>query len=304
MIDWGDLRFFAALARAGSLSGAARELRVDHATVGRRVAALERSLGLRLIDRLPRSAPLTPHGLAVAAALAAVENGVVAIERLARLAATPVANVRVSAPPGLAAYVIAPRLAAFQRAHPSVAIILSGASGAAALDRGEADVAVRMGRPEEPGVVAKRIGRARFALYATPEIARAPRGDWRYIGFDATLDHVTSQRWLKTLAGERELAFRGSDLFSQAQAARAGVGVVVLPRFVGDGDPALVELTVETAPPTQDFWLLAYPDIRRAPATRAVMAFLETTVGADCPLNQRGRLPSALAGLTKAPHSS
>ena len=287
MVDWDDLRIFAALAQAGSLSAAARGLGVDHATVGRRVAALERALGLRLIDRLPRSAPLTAHGVAVAAALAPMENAAVAVARLARLAKQPAATVRVSAPPALAAYVIAPRLAAFQRAHPAVTIALAGAPGAAALDRGEADIAVRMGRPEETGLVAKRIGSARFALYAAPENAGAPRETWRFIGFDAPLDHVTSQRWLRMLAGGRELAFRASDLFSQAQAARAGLGVVVLPRFVGDGDPGLVELAVEPPPPTQDFWLLVYPDARRAPATRAATAFLTETIGRACPLARR-----------------
>jgi DNA-binding transcriptional LysR family regulator len=288
MLDWRDLRFFVALARAGSLSAAARALRVDHATVGRRVAALERTLGLRLIDRLPRSAPLTPEGVAVAAALAPMESAAVAVERLARLAkASPAATVRVSAPPALAAYVIAPRLAAFRQAHPSVTIVLSAASAAAALDRGEADVAVRMGRPTEGGLIAKRIGRARFALYAAPDVARTPREEWRFIGFDAALDQVTSQRWLNALVGERALAFRASDLFSQAQAARAGLGVVVLPRFMGDGDPALVEASVEAPPPTQDFWLVSYPDIRRAPATRAVTAFLAEAVGRACPLAER-----------------
>jgi DNA-binding transcriptional LysR family regulator len=289
MIDWDDLRVFAALARAGSLSAAARELGVDHATVGRRVAALERALALRLIDRLPRRAPLTPRGVAVAAALAPMEGAAISVERLARLAKAPAASVRVSAPPALAAYVIAPRLAAFQRAHPDVTIALAGASGAAALDRGEADVAVRMGKPEETGLVVKRIGRARFALYAAPEVARAPREAWRFIGFDAALDGVTSQRWLKALAGKRELAFRASDLFSQAQAARAGLGVVVLPRFVGDGDPGLVEIiSVEPPPPTQDFWLLVYPDVRRAPATRAVTAFLAEAIARACPPPGRG----------------
>jgi DNA-binding transcriptional LysR family regulator len=287
MVDWDDLRIFSVLARAGSLSAAARELGVDHATVGRRIAALERALGLRLIDRLPRRAPLTPHGLAIAAALAPMEAAAIGVERLARLAKRPAANVRVSAPPALAAYVIAPRLAAFGRAHPDVTIALSGMPGAAALDRGEADVAVRMGKPEETGLVVKRIGRARFALYAAPDVARAPRQTWRFIGFDAALDGVTSQRWLQALAGEAEIAFRASDLFSQAQAARAGLGAVVLPRFVGDGDPALVELSVETPPPTQDFWLLVYPDVRRAPATRAVTTFLAETIGRACPLPGR-----------------
>ena len=151
-----------------------------------------------------------------------------------------------------------------------------------------------MGRPTEGELIVKRIGRARFALYAAPDVARAPREEWRFIGFDAALDQVTSQRWLNALVGERALAFRASDLFSQAQAARAGVGVVVLPRFMGDGDPAFVEVSVEKPPPTQDLWLVSYPDIRRAPATRAVTAFLAEAVGRACPLAERGvRSPPA-----------
>ena len=209
--------------------------------------------------------------------------------------AAPAANVRVSAPPALAAYVIAPRLPAFQSAHPNVAIVLSATPGAAALDHGEADVAVRMGRPTEAGLVAKQIGRAHFALYGAPQSARTPREDWRYIGFDAALDHVTSQRWLKTLAENRELVFRANDLFSQAQAARAGLGVTVLPRFVGDGDSQLVELPVDPPPPTQDFWLLVYPDARRAPATRAVAAFLAETVGRACPMAENSRAAGGIA---------
>ncbi len=293
MIDWRDLRIFLTLAEVGSLSAAARALRVDHATVGRRVAALERALGLRLIDRLPRSAPLTPHGVAVAAALAPMAASAVAVERLARLAkAAPAATVRVSAPPAAAAYVIAPRLAAFRRAQPTIAIALSAASGAAALDRGEADIAVRMGRPAQPGLIARRVGCARFALYASPQVARTARDAWSFIGFDATLDHVTSQRWLRTLAGDRPLAFRASDLFSQAEAARAGLGAVVLPRFMGDGDPALVELRVDPPPPTQDYWLVSYPDLASASATRATMAFLAETIGRACPLAAPAARPS------------
>lgn len=104
MIDWQDLVHFASLARHGSLSGAGRALGVDHATVGRRIAALERALGLRLIDRLPRSSPLTADGQAVAALVSGMEDSVEAIQRYARGAsAAPVSTVRISAPPSIAA---------------------------------------------------------------------------------------------------------------------------------------------------------------------------------------------------------
>ena len=111
MFDWQDLKHFVALARTGSLSAAARELGCDHATVGRRVAALEQALGLRLIVRLPRSTPLTQDGQAIAGLAAEIEAQSQAIARHARSAgATPQAGVRISAPPSIAAHILAPRI--------------------------------------------------------------------------------------------------------------------------------------------------------------------------------------------------
>ncbi len=99
MFDWQDLKHFVALARTGSLSAAARELGCDHATVGRRVAALEQALGLRLIVRLPRSTPLTQDGQAIAGLAAEIEAQSQAIARHARSAgATPQAGVRMVRP--------------------------------------------------------------------------------------------------------------------------------------------------------------------------------------------------------------
>jgi DNA-binding transcriptional LysR family regulator len=114
MFDWQDLKHFVVLARTGSLSAAAREMGCDHATVGRRVAALEKALGLRLILRLPRSTPLTQDGKMIAGLAAEIENQSHAIVRHARSAGeTPQTQVRISAPPSIAARVIAPEIAKF-----------------------------------------------------------------------------------------------------------------------------------------------------------------------------------------------
>jgi DNA-binding transcriptional LysR family regulator len=291
MANWQDLRFLAALARVGSLSAAARELGVDHATVGRRVAALERDLSLRLIDRLPRRSPLTADGAAIAALAAEMERAAHAIERRARgLAASPSAAIRVSAPPAVAARLIAPRVAEFHRANPRIALVLIGASQNAALDRGEADVAVRLSRPTENDLLIRRIGVMRFALYATPQLAASPPERWVFIGYDSALDHTPQQVWLRSILAGRPIAFQASDLFGQAEAARAGLGVVVLPHFMGDGDRALTRLPT-APPPNRDIWLVSYPDLKRSPAIRAVMDFLAESIGKACPV----RAPSTQA---------
>ncbi len=149
MIDWQDLLHFVVLARTGSLSAASRALGVDHATVGRRIAALERALDLRLIDRLPRSSPLTSDGRAIEELAMEIEERVEAIRRYSRgAAAKSVSAIRVSAPPSIAAHLIAPGIADFRLKHPDITLTVSGKTEAVALDRGEADIDVRMTRPE------------------------------------------------------------------------------------------------------------------------------------------------------------
>ncbi|WP_084803202.1 LysR family transcriptional regulator [Bradyrhizobium sp. NAS80.1] len=159
MFDWQDLHFFNVLAQHGSLSATARELGVDHATVGRRIASLETALGLRLIDRLPRSCPLTEDGVAVAELTRQMEADAQAVLRRARGSASLLAaTVRVSAPPALATFCIAPCVGELRRAHPNLKLVLQGSSSIAALDRGEADIAVRlsniMDRRETPTAAA------------------------------------------------------------------------------------------------------------------------------------------------------
>jgi DNA-binding transcriptional LysR family regulator len=290
MFDWQDLHFFAVLARTGSLSAAARELGVDHATVGRRIAALERSLGIRLIDRLPRSSPLTAQGAAMSGRVAELEEMVHAIRRHARgVAASPPTTVRVSAPPTVAARLIAPDVAAFHRAHPNITLVLLGSKDIVALNRGEADIAVRMVRPEEKRLLIRKIGVMRFGLYAAPSYAGLPPEKWVFIGYDTARENLTQQTWLRSVAAGRPIVFQASDVFGQQEAARAGLGAVALPRYVGDPDPALIRLPAQPRPPNRDLWLITYPDLGRSPAIRAVMALLAESVRRACPLREKAR---------------
>jgi DNA-binding transcriptional LysR family regulator len=192
--------------------------------------------------------------------------------------------VRVSASPAVAVRLIAPYVADFHRACPGITLVLSGATHHAALDRGEADLAVRLSRPLEPDLVAQRIGVIRFALYATPEHAALPAEQQAFIGYDAVLEHVTQQVWLRSLLAGRPVVFQASDLFGQQEAARAGLGAVVLPCFMGDDDAALVRMPTPSTPPTREIWLVTYPDLKRSPAIRTVMKFLADVVGRGCPV--------------------
>ncbi len=275
MFDWQDLYYFTVLARTQSLSAAARELQVEHATVGRRIDALEKSLGLRLVDRLPRSRPLTEDGRALARLAGAMTEIATGVEQLSRIASIEVAGtVRVSAPPSLASHCIAPCMAALRERHPKLNVVLLPSRSRVALDRGEADIALRTVRPEEEALVRRKIGVVRFALYGSPGFGEQPADQWRFIAYDESGDALPQQAWLHQIRRHRPVVLAASDLAAQQMAARSGLSAVVLPTIVGDSDAMLQRLAVEGEAPSRDLWLAVFPDLRRSPAVKAVMDFL------------------------------
>lgn len=276
MFDWEDLRHFAALARESTLSAAARHLGVDHATVARRIVALEAALGLKLVDRRPRTYALTPDGTRIAALAARMETEAFAVDRAARAKTSGLAGeVAVSAPPLVASALIAPRLGELRTRHPEICLRLIGEKRSASLSRREADLVLRLSRPAEQSLVVRRIGTLSFALYGAPDyLARRSAADYEFIGYDENLEQVPQQQWLSALAGSRTIVLRSDDIAAHHAAARAGVGLAALPRFLGDGDRSLAAVAVKAKPVAREVWLAVHRDLRGAPAVRAVMDFL------------------------------
>ncbi|PFH29533.1 LysR family transcriptional regulator [Burkholderia sp. JKS000303] len=292
-MSWDDLRYFLAVMRGGSLSAAARALQVQHSTVARRIDALESALGIRLFDRLPRGWPPTDEGLQLAEHAARVEADVHAFARAAQGAATLDGVVRVSASPVFASHFLAPRLARAQRAWPALRIDLMGEMHAANLYAREADLAVRLSRPSEPGLAARRLGTMRFALCASPDWAAAPPDTWAFLGYDDALAQMPQQQWLERFAAGRRFAFIANDLAALHRACVAGAGIALLPRFLVDdraldtdenantGVPATVAASSAPAPLVEltaaphcdverEIWLVVHPDVRRSPRVQRV----------------------------------
>lgn len=276
MADWEDLHHFVTLAREGTLSAAARTLGVDHATVARRVAALEESTGLKLIDRRSRATTLTDEGKRIAVVAAPMEEAAFAVGRAAQAAKPGVdGEVTISAPPNFASSVIAPQLVRLRQQYPGIRIKLIGEKRRASLSRREADVALRLMRPVEAGLFVRRIGSFGFSLYgAASYLERTPPHAFAFIGYDASMAESPQEVWLRTIIGEREVVLRTNDLEAQAAAARAGLGIAALPHYLGDGDPDLQRHVVAERPISRDVWLAVHRDLRQLPAVRAVMDFL------------------------------
>jgi DNA-binding transcriptional LysR family regulator len=275
MTNWDDIRLFLELAREGSLSAAARRLKVDHSTVARRIAALERDLGLRLFDRLARGYALTEEGETLRGTAERMEAEAIALQRQASGRPALQGNVRITTSPMFASLFLAPRLVDFRHRHPDIRIVLSGDNRVVNLNRREADIAVRLAKPSEGGLIARRMGAVGFGLYASRRyLAGTKPKDYGFLGYDEALGHIEQQKWLEQQLRGRPVVFLCSDMATMYHAACAGMGVAVLPHFVGTTDPQLRRVPTETASADREIWLMVHPDLRRAPRIRVVMDYL------------------------------
>src|SRR3954451_23621077 len=173
-MEWDEVRNFLAVARSGSLSGAARSLDSSAATAGRRIAALEKRLGARLFDRGQTGYALTESGEAIRLKAEEVEEAVLALERAALgrdLRAG--GKVRLATAEDIASFVIAPMLAQFHRTYPHIVVEMVASWDVVNLTRREADIALRTARPTQGDFVVRHVGVWNCAVYVSPGYAEA-----------------------------------------------------------------------------------------------------------------------------------
>ena len=270
-MNWDDVRYFLQLMRDGSLSEASRTLAVEHTTIARRVAALESSLGVRLFDRLPRGWRLTSDGRELIPLAEAVEKTSLELER--RATSSVGGTVRVSTAPVIATHFLVPRLPAFLARHPEITLEVETSRQASNLLRGEADIALRVGaRDVPPGLVIKDIGRVGYGLYASSRMR--PSASRVFVGFDDTMRDTAQKQWLDAQAKGCRVVFRTNDLLAQYAAARAGVGIALLPHLLVQAEDELVAVPVDGPPFERPLSVLFHPNIRRAKNVAAVLRFL------------------------------
>ncbi|HEY0094822.1 MAG TPA: LysR family transcriptional regulator [Archangium sp.] len=263
---WDDLRVFVALARAGSLSATARELSVSHATVGRRIAALEEALGRTLFDRRADGYVLTAEGAGVLELAADMEERAQGILRRADQEAGLTGTVRLTAPEPMAERFLIPRLAALHRRHPGIALKVVSDPRSLSLARREADLAVRLARPREGELVTRRLARLAYGVYVAPDGDTAA-----WVGLDESLAHLPEAQWLARHAAGARLVLRANTLTGQLAAARAGFGKALLPRWFADEEGGLIALPPPAPPPVREAWLVVHPDLKDVPRVRAVI---------------------------------
>lgn len=278
-MEWGDLRYVLALADAGSMVAAARALGVEHTTVSRRLAALERDLGVRLFVRTPDGQRPTSAGEAAIATARGLQRSVLELESaIAGTDDRPAGTVRLTTTEGFLSVVV-PHLPRLYAEYADIKVELLSANHVFDLHRNEIDIALRFLPTERDDLVVRHLSCIGWALYASPAYVagkevQAPI-DWtghRVIHFEEPLHGTPGQRWLAECTVGAIVALRGNSIPSCAAAAAAGLGIGCLPCLHGDRDARLQRLS---GPVTNgDLWIVARPDRLRIVRNRVVWDFL------------------------------
>jgi DNA-binding transcriptional LysR family regulator len=279
--DWESVHHFLVAAESRSLSGAARRLDVEHTTVGRRIATLERAVGALLVVRGPKGLELTPVGEHVFRLASEMATLARAIHEVAIVERT---NVRLVMPTGFTS-LLTPELEALRRDQPR--ILLEIVSGARRVDvrKGEADLALRIGPIDDEQLVARKLAEVGSALYGSRaylarHAARVDPDDLAghsLVGFHRSLSDMPAATWLAARSAHATVVMRSREAADMLAAAESGAGLAVLPCFLGDAAPSLVRLTPEPIG-LRKLSLVYRRESRLAPEFRAVVAFLSEVV--------------------------
>lgn len=282
MNSWDDLRYFLAVARKGSIRGAATKLNVNHSTVSRRIDAFERNLDARLFERLPNGYFITPAGEEMRKSAERVEAEIDAIDRRIMGRDTRLSGIlRVTLHDSLAQKLLMPDLVGFCARFPDIELDLVISNSMADLTRREADVAIRISNDPPGNLVGRQVGRYAVASYASPDyLARhdlSDRGSGAsWIGWN---DHVTHPQWVRESAYPKAPARnRIFHPLSQMEAAKAGLGMSMLPCFIGDTEPGLRRLPPGTATPSRAIWILTHEDLRHTARIRQFVDFMAKAI--------------------------
>jgi DNA-binding transcriptional LysR family regulator len=286
-MNWNDVRYLLAVARHGGLTGASRELKVSQSTVARRIETLESALHTRLFERRANGYELTDAGRGMVEKAVAIETRMVEMESdFSGHDAGISGTVRVVTVETLAHQLIIPRLPALQDAYPDLSLGVAINASFARLPQREADIGLRLCRPEQGAYTIKRLGTIAFGLYASPDyLARhpvveepLPIAGHRLITWGDPLSYIALPKAMRSWTRDGTAVLVLDSVQAQVLAIKSGLGLGILPCIVADGDDGLVRVNPNQCSQDENIWLVVPNDIRHARRVRVVCDFLATAV--------------------------
>ncbi|QYD71960.1 LysR family transcriptional regulator [Paraburkholderia edwinii] len=292
-LSWDDLRVFLAVSRAGNLSKAGRLLGMDHATVGRRISALEFALETPVFERDRQGYRLNAQGREMLAHVEAVEANVLTLGDLMNGALPGHAgHVRIATMEGIASLYLSEQFVKLKQRHPGLTVELVTSATDVRISHREADLFLGFFEPRGVNLDIEHIGRFALHLYAHPDYLAAfgtPRTidelrAHRFVGYVDDLIQLDAVRWLDDAIAEPPIAFHSTSMIAQMFAAAAGAGIVMLPEFARAERFGLALIPLKRLEVTRDVWMSSHQYLRRVPRIAAVASFLTEIMARDYPL--------------------
>jgi len=289
-MQWDDLRIFLAVARDGSISGAARRLSVEHSTVSRRIRSLEQRFKTRLLERKKSGYELTSAGEALKAVAGKME--VEALEAEGAIAGheeRPAGELRISAINNMASSVLMPLFTSFSQQYPDIELHVQVSNKYVSLAERQADVAIRLTDTPLDTLVGTLLTNVASTVYGELNYVtslRADRAQPKWLGIECCAFH---QSWTKQACPNHEHNFFVDDTLLTRAALLQGIGLAYLPCFMGDADERLQRYCPPDRTHDLGLWLVYHPDLRRSRRVRLFRDHMVAQIGGQRPLFEGAR---------------
>ncbi|MBX2850105.1 MAG: LysR family transcriptional regulator [Acidiferrobacterales bacterium] len=275
-MNWDDLRFFLAVSREGSVSGAGRILNVKHTTVARRISALEEQLGSRLFDRLPNGYAMTqvaenlyPHALLVEEQVQAADREVFGMDT--QLSGT----LKLTASADVFSRFIMPKIKQFTDRYPGIDLELLSSVSLADLASRQADIALRLTPKPPEYLIGKQVLPLRFGVYGSVKYLKKQHQQEKLILWVG--EHETPE-WVNDHYPSGKVVARVNEIMTMKEAVTNHLGLARMPCFIADAEPSLRRIDVPLAPTSWGLWVLSHVDLRSTARVRVCREFLIDTI--------------------------
>lgn len=284
-VQWDDFEVVLAIADSGSLSGAARQLKVNHATVFRRLGDIERRLGVALFERSRLGYRPTQAGEEMAHTAQQIEEAVNSTaRRIAGRDLKPAGAVWLTTTDSLLAGALSPIFAQFRQQYPDITLDIFVSHQLFNLTKREADVAIRPTNNPPENLIGRRIVDVGVAVYGAQPLVGNPTeidlAQWPWIGPGPHLPDLPMQDWMHEQGYDARCGYRVNSVSGMYSAVCAGSGIGLLPAYLADQNPTLVQLSDPIAECTVGLWFLMHPDLRDVARIRTLLDYTTETLRA------------------------
>ena len=293
MPNWNDLRIFLEVYRCGSLSAAARQLRIDVSTVSRHIASLEKDLGTPVFQRLPAGLKATTKGREILSFIESMETHSLAMMQVDKTGVSrlPAGEIRIGTMEGIASFYLAGKIGKFNEKYPNIRVELLTSSHQVHVNRREADLFISFYPYDGKGLDILPVGKFRLYLYAHDDYLQkygAPADitelrDHKFISYISDLIELDTVRWLDEAIINPDIIFSSSSLVAQMFAAASGSGIAMLPEFMQTERFGLKTVLKESVEVSRVVWLSVHSELRYLPKMKAIIGFLLEVFGHDYP---------------------